>query len=121
MNKKPKDIISFLIIGILLVILFIQYNCRIPCIFHEVTGLHCPGCGGTRAVISLMKLDLHQALRYNMLVVMLIPLFIILFTLKNIFKVKIPEWVWYILIVILVVYGVLRNIPYFSFLAPTDI
>ncbi|MCR5396128.1 MAG: DUF2752 domain-containing protein [Lachnospiraceae bacterium] len=25
-----------------------------PCIFHAVTGLYCPGCGGTRAVLLLL-------------------------------------------------------------------
>lgn len=34
---------------------------------------------------------------------------------------KIPEVVWYIIIVLLIVYVILRNIPYFSFLAPTSI
>lgn len=27
----------------------------IPCILHQVTGLYCPGCGGTRAVETLLE------------------------------------------------------------------
>lgn len=26
----------------------------VPCLFHETTGLHCPGCGSTRAVKALL-------------------------------------------------------------------
>lgn len=36
-----------------------------PCIFHTVTGLYCPGCGGTRAVISFLKGDLIKSFLYH--------------------------------------------------------
>lgn len=36
-----------------------------PCIFHTVTGLYCPGCGGTRAVISFLKGDLIKSFFYH--------------------------------------------------------
>ena len=36
-----------------------------PCLFHLVTGLYCPGCGGTRAVRYLLHGQLGKSLFYN--------------------------------------------------------
>lgn len=35
------------------------------CPFHSVTGLPCPGCGMTRAWLSLLRGDLTSAFRYH--------------------------------------------------------
>ena len=37
----------------------------IPCIFHWVTGLYCPGCGGTRAAKALLKGEIWTSIHYN--------------------------------------------------------
>jgi chromate transport protein ChrA len=44
------------------------YNSGLPCVFHSLTGLYCPGCGGTRAVLSLLKGDLRMSVQYHPLV-----------------------------------------------------
>jgi apolipoprotein N-acyltransferase len=44
------------------------------CLFHALTGLHCPGCGTTRALHLLAHGDLLGALRMNALAVSSIPL-----------------------------------------------
>ena len=47
----------------------------LPCIFQRITGLLCPSCGATRAIISLFYGDLAAAVDYNAFVVfMLIPI-----------------------------------------------
>ncbi len=33
----------------------IVHRQQIPCVFHAVTGLYCPGCGGTRAAAAFFK------------------------------------------------------------------
>lgn len=39
-----------------------------PCVFHMVTGLYCPGCGGTRAVKYLLHGQVLMSLRYHPIV-----------------------------------------------------
>jgi hypothetical protein len=44
-----------------------------PCMFHALTGLHCPGCGATRAAHRLLHGDVAGALRMNVLFVLALP------------------------------------------------
>ena len=37
----------------------------IPCLFHLVTGLECPGCGGTRMILAVSRMDFGAAMRAN--------------------------------------------------------
>lgn len=37
-----------------------------PCPFYRLTGLPCPGCGGTRAVVAFFKGDLQAAASFNL-------------------------------------------------------
>ena len=38
---------------------------KMKCAFHELTGFYCPGCGGTRAVLSLLKFRLLRSVLYH--------------------------------------------------------
>lgn len=40
-----------------------------PCVFHGLTGLPCPLCGGTRAASALLHGDLARALHLNALAI----------------------------------------------------
>lgn len=118
-NKDRVKIIVICSIGILYIILFVKFNIGIPCIFHEITGLYCPGCGSTRAAGALIKLEFYQAFRYNALATILLPFSFFYLILQK--KIKIPNIVWYALLAITIIFGILRNIEIFSFLAPTNI
>ena len=39
-----------------------------PCLFHLLTGLYCPGCGGTRAVRAMAAGNLRLSFQYHPLV-----------------------------------------------------
>ncbi|MBN3041015.1 MAG: DUF2752 domain-containing protein [Candidatus Omnitrophica bacterium] len=47
-----------------------------PCLFHELTGYNCPGCGGFRSLHALLKGDIIQAVRFNPLLISLLPFFV---------------------------------------------
>ena len=68
MKKRMKKLALYggilVVVGGILSILAVK-GFRIPCLFYEVTGLLCPGCGNTRAVVSLLRLDIPAAFWYN--------------------------------------------------------
>ena len=117
-------LISFLIIYFILSELL---DVGIPCLFYEITGYYCPGCGITRLLFSFLKLDFYQAFRYNPLIFILIIITVIYWLVKFILKkfmnisIEIPNYVYYILLVIVIIFGILRNIPMFDFLSPTEL
>jgi hypothetical protein len=39
-----------------------------PCLFHSLTGIPCPSCGGTRCVLALLDGRLLDAVSFNPLV-----------------------------------------------------
>ena len=127
MKKKIIEIFSLLLIVIAYLILNKYHIIYIPCLVHEITGLYCPGCGVTRMIINILNGNFYQAFRYNPLLFISIPFFILYFLDLIISKVKNKKMVtelfephiWYILIGIFIIYGILRNIPYFDYLKPT--
>lgn len=46
--------------------LFEYYD--ITCVFLEFCGFPCPGCGMTRALLSLMKFDVFGAIKCNVVI-----------------------------------------------------
>ena len=93
------------------------------CPIKALTGLNCPGCGITRMFVALFHGNIYQAFRYNPLVFIELPIIAILILLYRFNKKsrKVVNILFIILLVITVVYGMLRNIPFFYFLAPTQV
>lgn len=55
----------------------------LPCMFQALTGLYCPGCGGTRAVRALLKGDLWMSFQYHPLVLYAVFAFVLELVLMN--------------------------------------
>ena len=123
---KIRDIIVLIVIFLIYAVLIIRFDIGIPCVFYEITGLYCPGCGITRLCLSLFEGDVYQAFRYNPIIFINLPILFILFVLNIFFKKnknikKITDVIIIFLATITIIFGVIRNIPIFSFLAPTQI
>lgn len=123
---KIRDIIVLIVIFLIYTVLIISFDIGIPCVFYEITGLYCPGCGITRLCLSLFEGDVYQAFRYNPIIFIDLPILFILFVLNIFLKnnkniKKITDVIIIFLATITIIFGVIRNIPIFSFLAPTQI
>lgn len=87
------------------------------CIFRSITGLQCPGCGSQRFLHALLHGNVVEAVSYNYLLVLAIPLIFFLLWLQynrrkysRIYaKVYSPIFILSILAVI-VLWTVIRNI-----------
>ena len=95
------------------------------CPFLFLTGRYCPGCGSLRAVHALAHGDVGAALGLNVLTVLGVVV------LAGIWarwaarswrgeqrSTVAPRWVHYALLVVVVVFGVVRNLPFGAALAP---
>lgn len=98
------------------------------CPFHALTGGHCPGCGSMRALHQLLHGNFAEAMRLNALLVLSLPLISFMFLKACLsmirrdgrpFQYPRTGTMWVVVIVVLV-YWVLRNIPChpFTLLAP---
>jgi len=94
------------------------------CPLHVLTGLHCPGCGATRALHELARGHIGTALRLNALVTLTLP------AAAGVWLARRRGWDLVprlgrpvglcLLIGVVVVFGIARNIPVYPFalLAP---
>jgi hypothetical protein len=99
-----------------------------PCPFNFLTGFYCPGCGTLRALHQLLHGNVFAAIKLNALTVFFVPFLGYSFVsyiaagIKSwsLPKVFIPAAFIWVLLGVVILFGILRNIPMepFSFLAP---
>lgn len=93
----------------------------IPCIFHAVTGMQCPGCGVTRMLSALLHGDWRGAWESNAAVLTLSPVLAGLVGLSLVRWIRtgsarLPRWadaVTVVCVVLLLLFTVARNLPAF--------
>jgi len=131
LNKERLNIL--LKINIVLIIIAISFitiewiiGYRIQCPIHHFTNINCPGCGTTRLMESIIfDFNIYQAFRWNPFVFIFSPVVVIEYIRQNIYYLKYgrltnnldKELITFA--ILLIAFGVLRNIPVFEFMAPT--
>lgn len=127
--KGKKYIILLFILAIVLIAIFFlfspsEYTLFPKCPIYQFLGIHCAGCGTQRALHHLLHLEIGNMFRNNLF----LP-FWIFFTLDYLLKkiiwdqkpIIMYRWFPWVLLGTLLMYMLLRNIPYepFIYLAPT--
>lgn len=93
------------------------------CPLYTLTGFACPGCGLTRGFHALFHGDLLTAVDYNALIPFFAAAFLFLIATlvsvavrgKSLIKVSASPAYLFGTLVLLIVFGVLRNLPFYPF------
>lgn len=105
--------------GVLYYYILLPYLTLPPCVLNTYFGLYCPGCGGTRAFVSLLHGHILQSLWYHPLVpysALIFGLFMLTQTLARLthfryFRgLRFHNWYLYVALVILGVNWIVKNI-----------
>ena len=121
MKKRLGEVIRryviLLVLGIAYYIFVSLTDIGIPCPFKLVTGLQCPGCGVSRMLMSLIRLDFVSAFHYNPVILLTSPIILFCLIRSDIDYIRTGKashdkyrFLWLAELVILLVFGVCRNI-----------
>ena len=108
-SKKAAGALILIFIGVIYAGFVSVTGYGVPCIFKLVTGFDCPGCGITRMLVSLLQGDIYAAYQYNPVLFCLSP-YILFRVFTSSRRGKILTVMDICCVVILLVWGIIRNI-----------
>ena len=90
---------------------------RSMCLLHDFVHLYCPGCGGTRAVVALLRGQIVHSLLCNPLSAYLVVGFLVVDVRallhiigKQPFEIRIPSWYLWVMLILAILHCVVRNV-----------
>jgi len=131
MKKIVHFVLLLLILGVAVVFFVLdpgKTQLFPQCPFHAITGAYCPGCGSQRALHSLLHFNIAGVVSFNFLFLpaaLLVLYHYVYSGLNQIFGWKLPNLLYkkqtpWIILTVVLVFWILRNLPWypFSVLAP---
>jgi hypothetical protein len=127
--KNIGIVVGLISLGILyLLINPNEVNFFPKCLLYGVTGFYCPGCGSQRATHQLLNFNIFGVLQQNVLYfisLLILGYHLIMTGIHKIFKKNIYNYIYHpktpvVILVVIIIFWILRNIPYYPFnlLAP---
>ena len=122
MKKRIRNVAllysAIAMIGILYYVIFRKWHLGLPCILNSLTGLSCPGCGLTRAIVAISRGDFLTALSLNCLIYLYIAYGIWFVSTATVRYIKGkqdplifgPNFVHISILALAAVFGIVRNI-----------
>lgn len=119
-KTRVKTVGSFLLLGFIYAVWLLLTDLYIACPIRAVTGLACPGCGISHLFMDLLHLDVVSAVQQNMGVAILAVIWGLYGILRLFHRPSkaVFDGLTLFSIFFLLAFGILRNIPAFSFLLP---
>ena len=121
-----KPLAEILLLGIAYIIFVKVTDWMLPCPIKLVTGKYCPGCGISRMLLAMLRLDFTTAYHANRLLFFLLPIILVYGGFKAVHYIKtgrdgmgIAEQLAVLVVcIITIAFWVMRNMEAFAFLAP---
>ncbi|MBR3306005.1 MAG: DUF2752 domain-containing protein [Lachnospiraceae bacterium] len=119
LTAELKLAAKFLCAGLIYALWFRITNIGIPCVFRLLTHLQCPGCGITRACVSILRLDFKSAFEYNPLSLTVVPLLALILLVREIRYIKkgkryfnkVETAALAVMLPVTLIFAVYRNLP----------
>jgi peptidoglycan/LPS O-acetylase OafA/YrhL len=121
-NKKRLKNLFFVMVILLAIAVGYYFVCLnfpkfvIKCVFKEITGLRCPGCGVTRMLVSFMSLDFYEGFKYNIFLTITLPFVVYVIIYGCYVYITDRKWGKFfntsccVYVILLVLWGIVRNI-----------
>lgn len=119
-KKRAKTLfLNFIILFVILISYYfiVRYTpLLIPCLFFELTGLNCPGCGITRMLTRFLQFNFAEGITFNYFLGFTLPIIIFIILMMSyyyIYNKKYSKWfniLLYIYLAALIIWWIVRNI-----------